>query len=211
MEEPAPQSESQESPAAVVCPNCGHGIDPGTVSGTIIECPSCRTEFFLPVEEEVIEAAEPAADADAPVSTDQEISALRIKQFATLRRTAYRTRSYFIIGALGCLWVTIPLVIAIVSNFREQHQWTMWVSLYVTLGLVALIGAFKFAMKAVETQRGIEADIRAREAEELEAAKVEPDLSALSDGTQYAKLLERMTGGSELSTKDSKEHEEESM
>jgi len=63
------------------------------------------------------------------------------------------------------------------------------------LVVASLIGAYKFGIRALEVQRGIVADLRARELEELEAAKHEPDLSALSDGSQYAKALAQMYGG----------------
>ena len=38
------------------------------------------------------------------------------------------------------------------------------------------------------------ADLRAREQEEIEAAKQEPDFTPLSDGSQQARNLEQMVG-----------------
>jgi hypothetical protein len=65
------------------------------------------------------------------------------------------------------------------------------------MAIAALIGAGKFGAQVVEVQRGINNDIRNRELEEMEAAKREPDLSSLSDGSQHARNLESMFGAGE--------------
>ena len=212
MEETAPESEFQEPPpSGVVCPNCGQTIDPSAIPGPVIECPQCGTQFFPPAPTGDELSDEEKEVEETKATMQEQLSSLRIKQFSTLRRTAYRTRSYLIIGAAGCAWFTIPLVITIVKSVREKHHWGMGSSAEAMLVVASLIGAYKFGIRAVEVQRGIEADLRARELEELEAAKREPDLSALSDGSQYAKALEQMYGKpkEESSTKDTKGHEAE--
>ena len=120
------------------------------------------------------------------------MSELRIRQLSTLGRTAYRTRSYLVVGTLACFGFAIQLAIVATDDARYLHHWGRGPIAYLLFAAAGLIGSFKFAARVMEVQRGINADLRARELEEQEAAKHPPDLSTLSDGSQHARNLERM-------------------
>ncbi|HWE01813.1 MAG TPA: hypothetical protein VG326_05335 [Tepidisphaeraceae bacterium] len=195
MSEPALASEMGSDPAAasgsqIACPQCGQPVDLSSAAGPILQCPNCGTQFFPPVSEEESDASRDEAKAEH--DTEAELSELRIRQLSTLRRTAYRTRSYLVVGTLGCLGFAIQLLIFTFHDVRERHHWGPSPIAYLLFAVAGLIGSYKFAVRVVEIQLAIKADLRARELEEQEAAKHEPDLSTLSDGSQHARNLERM-------------------
>jgi DNA-directed RNA polymerase subunit RPC12/RpoP len=188
--EPAQPPESSPAPQ-YICPNCGTSVDPATVSGPVIECPQCNTQFFPPAVEE---PAETSAEEDALTekTREEQLSALHIKAAATLRRGAYRERSYYIVGLVASVVIMIQLVINATGRIHREHRLSAMTVGYLLFALALFIGAGKFGNLALEVHRRIRADIRARELEEMEAAKNPPDLSLLSDGSQHAKNLEKM-------------------
>jgi hypothetical protein len=177
-------------PSQIVCPQCGGAIDPQNVSGPIIECPHCATQFFPPVIED--DADKSADDSKEEDVTEAELSELRIRQLITLQRTAYRTRSYLVVGTLGCLGFAVQLGIFAFQVARANHRWGSAPIAYLLFAGAGLIGSYKFGVRVMEVQRGINADARARELEEQEAARHEPDLSTLSDGSHHARNLASM-------------------
>lgn len=198
MDEQLPHFSETDPPPydeAYVCPNCGLAIDPSAICGAFIECPHCGNQFLAPVADD----EPPDEPSEEHVSTRraaqlEELEELRIRQFSTLRRTAYRTRSYFIVGSAACLMVAAQIAWAIWHS-GPGHRVVKIIAVVVAAG--ALEGALAFARRVVRVQRGINAELRDRERQEKEAARHEPDFSALSDGSQQARNLERMVGGRE--------------
>src|SRR5665213_3683150 len=178
------------SPPQLVCPNCGTPVDPSAASAPIIECAKCGTQFFPPAVEDDSDDSDDDSDEEDP--TEAELSELRIRQLITLQRTAYRTRSYLIVGTLGCLGFAIQLTIFAVHSLRDNHRLKSSSIACLFFAMAGIIGSYKFAMRVREVQRGINADARARALEEEEVARHPPDLSTLSDGSHHARNLERM-------------------
>jgi len=183
---------AETSPAPqLICPNCGTTINPAYVSGPVIECPRCHTQFFPPAPEEPEESSD-EDNALTDKTREEQLSALHIKAAATFRRSAYRTRSYFVVGLVACTVIMVQIVINAIERIHHEHRVSAMSIGYFLFAFALFIGAGKFANLALEVHRKINADIRAREQEELEAAKNPPDLSALSDGSQHARNLEKM-------------------
>jgi hypothetical protein len=199
MEETAPDADlpcEVKSPADPICPDCGQPVGESARVGPVLICPHCGGQFFPPTEDTAEDAEDDASDGNArgSAASDEELRELRIRQFSTLRRTAYRTRSYFIVGTSACLIVAIQLMIRGAQTLRLVG-WHGRPIGYFLAAAACLIGMVEFAIRVARVQRGINADLRAREQEEIEAAKQEPDFAPLSDGSQQARNLEQMFDG----------------
>src|SRR4051794_852867 len=75
-------------PALVNCPHCNGevDVDADAEKGETFRCPHCSQDFMLPPAEE------------APRDRDEQLSALKIRQLTSLRRSIIRSRSFAIIG-----------------------------------------------------------------------------------------------------------------
>lgn len=201
METPPPDADlppaEVDAPVGLTCPNCGAPVDAAHVSGPIAQCPACGTQFFPPALDDVdlADATETGGETEASAQSESELEALRIRHFSVLRRSAYRTRSYFIVGVVACLILAIQLVIWVVGDIRHGAGWRGRPIIYLLTAGAALVGAFEFWLHVARVQRAIDAEVAARALEELEAARHEPDFSMLSDGSHHARNLELMTGG----------------
>jgi hypothetical protein len=190
-----PPEPQPPGPQQYLCPQCGLMVDGAGTSGPILICPHCGTQFFQPVAQDADgSAANPETDG---TTEEAELSIARIRQMSMLARTAYRTRSYFLVGMLACLGAAAEIIYLIAKYFHATHHWGTYATAGVCLTAAALIGASKFFSRALATHREIRAHLRARQLEELEAAKHEPDLSQLSDGSHHARNLERMVSEGE--------------
>lgn len=166
--------------AVFTCPHCGTALDasPGDWPQNVV-CPQCGGLTVIPaIDGKIDQADEPAP---SPNSDDQ-LSSVRIRQFAAGRRAVYRSRSYCVIGALVCVvavvqltWNGIALLRATGAGFRTTS--------YLLAAGAAGWGARYFFRKAMEMDR--EAKRSARP-----AATGEPDFAPLSDGSQRWKDLE---------------------
>jgi hypothetical protein len=196
MEEtPADSAPSPDSDAPYcLCPNCAHAVNIPAGDEPILQCPQCGTQFFRPVAEDAQEKPQAATE---PADNEADLNEVRIRQLSALRRTAYRTRSYYIVGVVGCLGLMVKLIQAACETVKTQHRWTAVNTLSALFALASLAGAIHFLGRVIKIQREINADIAAREQQEREAASHEPDLSSLSDGSQRAQNLHRMVGDDE--------------
>ncbi|MDB5171324.1 MAG: hypothetical protein JWN51_97 [Phycisphaerales bacterium] len=189
-EAPIEPSASQEHS----CPDCGQPVGESARVGPVLVCPHCGSQFFPPAPDEADESGEDNSDSPKRnAHHEEELRELRIRQFSTLRRTAYRTRSYFVIGTAACLIVAIQLMIRGVQALHLVGWRGRPIGYFLAAG-ACLVGMVEFGIRVARVQRGINADLRARELEEIEAASREPDFTPLSDGSQQARNLEQMVG-----------------
>jgi hypothetical protein len=100
------------------------------------------------------------------------------------RRTAIRTRTYFVAGAVACVTGAIELVIMTVTEVRAGG-WHVRQAGFVLAGVVGVWGAVYFFRRAAYWGR----ESRAVTMPEPETP---PDFSTLSDGSQHAKNLENL-------------------
>lgn len=121
---------------------------------------------------------------DPPTDTEAELSGLRIRQIAALRRGAYRTRSYCIVALFALLVAGIKLIIMTAHHVHEAG-WGGRPIGYSIVAVAALAMAFHFAGKIAEITRELSQPMQTDPA-------TPPDFSTLSDGSQHARNLEEI-------------------
>jgi hypothetical protein len=180
MTDRAPSSD----PPQYLCPNCGQEIEASDAFSDIISCPHCGQPVSLASEEAT--SSEPIAD-DEPAALDDpdeaDLSGLKIKQISALRRGAYRTRSWLMIGAISCAVGAAQLVYLAIKARREGLR-------LVPLGevvsaLFSLVLCVYFSRRALDAHREIQQS-------RLEEPTIPPDFSTLSDGSQRWTNLQEM-------------------
>jgi hypothetical protein len=122
------------------------------------------------------------ADAE-PVPHDgreHELDGQRIRQLSSLRRGAYRARSFAIIVAVACFVASIQLTITALTGTVATYR-----AISGALGVFALFAAVHFARRVTELQR----EIRTPSPMPPEPPGG-PDFSTLSDGSQQWRNLE---------------------
>jgi hypothetical protein len=124
--------------------------------------------------------------ADSDSTEDIDLSETRIRQISGLRRGAFRTRSWFIIGAIVCLVAAVELAQMAVAAFRLGHQLEAIGEAFFIVVAIFICG--RFVRRSIELTREINTS-------RLEEPSTPPDLSALSDGSQRWENLNQLAGG----------------
>ena len=126
------------------------------------------------------------SDSDTQQETDRsaELDGLRIRQLATLRRAAYRSRSHAIVAMLVCAAAVVQAGFLLVQHLIRIGL-DARLLLYGAFILAGAYGAFFFYRRAVALHR------EATESH-LENPTTPPDFSTLSDGSQRWKNLEEI-------------------
>ena len=201
-------------PGWYVCPGCDEAFDPiaepQSVQGDgTLRCPYCNTRFTAPAGPAPDEpgpagpaaaaGGEPSADGFAieddredyeqatvrrEVDDERELSRLRVRQLSALRRAAYRTRSYCVIGAVGCAVAAVKLVL-MTSAHAHARGWGLRPVLYVLAAAAALAGVRFFFGRAAGLTRELNRPAQTD-------PDSPPDFSTLSDGSQHWKNLEEL-------------------
>jgi hypothetical protein len=109
------------------------------------------------------------------------LSELRIRQMATLRRSAYRSRSYAIIGASACIVMAMQLIWTLIRS----HRFNLW-TIGFALATILLIFAASYCIR-----RAIAMNREAKQST-IPEPTTQPDFSTLGDGSQLAKNLEEI-------------------
>jgi len=178
---------TQQDSQIAHCPRCGTEFQI-TATSPILQCPACGEQFFPP--EPVGEFIEATESPGPKPSSEEELSGMRIRQISVMRRAAYRTRSYYIIGLGACVVIAIELCLMIVRSIRETHLHFRTSSLfafaaYCLFLIGAIAGGFFFARRLIELQQEIRQSLQKEPA-------AQPDFSSLQDGTQHIRELEQM-------------------
>jgi hypothetical protein len=136
----------------------------------------------VPIEGPVDAGAGAGAGADA----DAELSGLRIRQVTSLRRGAFKARSYCIIGAAACLVAAIQLVVMMIklARFGGIKHWAM-IGGEALLALGSLWGCAGLTRRAIAFHRELGKPM-------LQEPTTPPDFSTLSDGSQQVQALQQM-------------------
>ncbi len=129
-------------------------------------------------EPSFIEDDEPPTDANR-----DDLDANRIRQVTKLRRAAYRSRGFLLIGSAFCAVLAVQLIWNSVGRFRGgsfviASSYLMAASILFALAWLALKRAQHFKREADATA--------------LHDPKTPPDFSPLRDGSQAWKNLEDM-------------------
>jgi hypothetical protein len=152
----------------------------------LVECPACGRGFVVPGRDGSTELPDADAGGEEPKAHDelQELDSLRMRHLIVTRRTAIRTRTYFVTGAFGCLVGGVDLVIMTVSVVRRVG-WHLRQGGFVLSALLAFWGAVYLFERAAYWGR------KSR-AEKIPEPETPPDFTTLSDGSQYARNLENL-------------------
>jgi DNA-directed RNA polymerase subunit RPC12/RpoP len=175
-------NSEQEEPGGFHCPRCGNRVEVVSPDG-LGRCPQCGQQFLAAVAD-----AEPGVETGVvegeKANDDLELSELRIRNVASLRRGAYRGRSYLIIAAGVCAVAAAKLTQMALVGWRSGLR-------------LAAIGDALFAVTAIigfvmiwQKIMALTAEIRASE---LGDPEFPPDFSNLGDGSQRIADLEAMT------------------
>jgi hypothetical protein len=125
---------------------------------------------------------ESESEPDPIDNRDDELDGLRIRQLASLRRAAYRSRSHAIVAMLVCAVAMVQAAIFLVQHL--MHIGFNWRALlYACILIAGAFGSIFFMSRAIALHR---------EATQTHtpAPTTPPDFSSLSDGSQRWKNLE---------------------
>jgi|SRR5579863_4845917 len=182
-----PTTQNEEGPIHS-CPSCRSSVLVGDVQGPV-QCPQCG-EQFLPVLEQDDQSAPPSPLHVPSSDSTDELSELRIRNIANLRRGAYRSRSWLIIAAGVCVVGAAKLVQVMVVAVRSRfYRAAVGDALFMLAALI--IGTFVF-QKIVSLTHEIRSS-------RLQDPPEPPDLSGLGDGSQRWRDLENISRGSDQS------------
>jgi uncharacterized Zn finger protein (UPF0148 family) len=220
MEESAPFDSGQvgnvgdtEPAFTYACPRCGtpiclHEAPPGG----LVQCPACGAQFFAAAGEDAEDEAE--ADrrarqdseaklnrgAEEKVDFETEFNENRIKQFKVLRRSMIRIRSYFVVGAAGCLGLAAELLyLARQSQLKIRAQAGgqpvgrtayAWPLALVFCAVACCLGCVYFIRRVRQADRELAVPLQAD-------PLTPPDFSALIVGSQNERCSENVAGGPE--------------
>jgi hypothetical protein len=163
---------------AYECPHCGQAVEASPQSESqLVHCPGCGGEFVIPA------ADTPAEEVQADHELG-ELDSLRMRHIVVVRRAAIRSRTYCIVGAIGCLMAAVKLGLMTFSDVRRTG-WHLRQALYVLLGAAAVYGMAFLLQRAARWNRESRASV-------LPEPSSPPDFSTLSDGSQHARNLEKM-------------------
>ncbi|HSI35791.1 MAG: hypothetical protein ACAI43_23760 [Phycisphaerae bacterium] len=218
---PNPPDEVTAPPVAITvhCPACNEALEAtaGDVAA-MVPCPTCGRAFVLPAVDGSTEVPGPADEGEdddregrrlalRDMTREQELDALRMRQIVATKRSAIRSRTYYVVGAVAALIGAAKLVEMTVRHVGHAG-WEAKPVGYVLF--VAALGAF--GLWCVRRANYWQAEMRAsplagkcphcladlKGAEGKcpacgRAVNVElppPDFSTLQDGSQFAKELE---------------------
>ena len=201
MDEPRRSDDAAAGRAArgfahtIVCPECGHTYEhEGRLNSGFLQCPACAAQFFAPDtsvrEDEVRDDAEPdepQEDRESALKRQEDLHYLRIRQAVlTERRSLARTRTWYVVGAVGCLVAAEELLrLTYAYVFTQNLGWRLKPIGYVFAAVAALLGAVTFFRRVLAINRDL-----ARPA--LEEPETQPDFSTLGDGSERWKSLGAM-------------------
>jgi hypothetical protein len=163
------------------------------VSQASLQCPHCG-ELFSISSEAFAESAPPDGVEDAQARAEMEarreadLSELRIRQVVGLRRGAYRSRAYLIIGLFIC---AVGFVLFPVLAVRD---WRLGLRLGPLTDLILAAGAIVLFQQLLRRLPNLNREIRESKMSDPEAP---PDLSTLSDGSQWWANLDELANRTE--------------
>lgn len=168
---------------AYTCPHCQTLLDvtPGPLPQDVV-CPHCSGLTVIPAIAGEDEAARDGEPTEPASDREDELSALRIRTLSAEKRAAYRSRSYCVIAAIGCVVAMVQLALYGVSAFRTSGFGLAGIA-YLLVAVLSLYGAIYFFRKAMVFDREAKRSV-------LPETTEEPDFSALSDGSDQWKKLE---------------------
>lgn len=150
----------------------------------MLNCPNCEQAVTIGTDDAPavpVEQAQPSAESD--LSSEEELSGLKIRQISDLRRGAVRTRSWLLIGVIACAVGAVQLIFLAVSGYRASLRLAPLGDL--ALAILAVVLSIYFGVRALAAHRELQKS-------HLEEPQAAPDFSTLSDGSQHSANLQKM-------------------
>lgn len=186
------------------CPRCGGAVEATlTDRPQVVDCPHCSAPFVLPALGEQVAVARVSAAGDGFIVDDtpgdeeflrkrereDHLDRLKSRQIVALRKAAYRSRGYQLMGAAICLvGAGQCLYYVYVKSARPDPAVERAVAYLIVLGWLALAAVgIVFGVKLLTKARQMK---EAAERSALAEPDTEPDFTPLSDGSQRWKNLE---------------------
>jgi hypothetical protein len=190
------QDAAQPAPEPLVyhCPHCGGLVSVQETTQSLLHCPHCTELFSITNDgstEHVPSDSSDVGHAPAGIETgpEAELSELRIRQVAGLRRGAYRSRSWLLMGACTCGVGFAQCVHLAVRDWRLGLR--MGPATDLILAAAAVL-AFRFFLRRI---RDLNRELRESA---MRGPATPPDLSSLSDGSQQWANLNELANGRDL-------------
>lgn len=150
-------------------------------SPNLLKCPACGHESFVPAADD---ADDDPAESEAAVTSDDELSAIRIQNLSRQRRATNRAASYYVVAAGVCA-VGIAQLLWMTWQHVRSAGWTPRPIGYLIFVLLAAWGGVFFLRRARELRAEA---TQSRLAEPV----IEPDFATLDDGSKQWKNLENL-------------------
>jgi hypothetical protein len=168
---------ADESPT-FACPHCQAEVPVEWPAEPFVRCPQCGEEFALPAE---------ATSAELPIQggRSDELDGQRIRQIIVQRRADIRLRSYFLLGAFGCLGAAITFLYRIGQRMFYRWPWNWIGALHVAISIAAVFCGGYLLSRAHSLTRELNKPL-------LPEPTTPPDFSNLGDGSQQAKALDEL-------------------
>ena len=164
------------------CPNC-RGLVAAAAGERLLVCPVCGEQFFI--SDEFNPGAESSQEHPSESARESELNELRIRQVSSLRRGAFRSRSWCVIAAGGCIVGAAQLVQMAVHDLRRGTR-ILPIGFFLAAA-AALLGSGYFIRAAVRLTRELQQP-------SLPDPPAPPDFSTLSDGSQHWRNLDELSG-----------------
>ena len=173
-------------PELYTCPYCQQSVEVSAPAGEIFTCPGCGNAFSLGRSDDEERGVDAAVnrEADARHRRDDELDANRIRQLATMRRAAYRARSYCVIAAFACAVAMVQLVWMTIRHVRVAG-WQRRPVGYLLFAIIALAAVTYFVRRAAALHH------EARRTA-LDEPGGSPDFTPLDDGSKRRTNLENV-------------------
>jgi predicted RNA-binding Zn-ribbon protein involved in translation (DUF1610 family) len=164
-----------QTPQETRCPSCQQVVPPDEQGSLPAICPHCGA--MLVVDDEV-------EDSQDQQFSEQELEEINIRRIVRERRAMIRTRSYYLVGLVACAVMALQFAINAGMLIRDRgfsRRATMW--------LLLIVAAVILGLDMLKRIRTVNAEMAKPL---LEEPKAPPDFTALSDGSQHAKNLEKL-------------------
>jgi predicted RNA-binding Zn-ribbon protein involved in translation (DUF1610 family) len=169
---------------AFECPGCGERVE--AVVGEVarmVECPACGEALVIPGADGSTDLPEAGGEEERGGESG-ELDSLRVRHMIVARRTAIRTRTYFVAGAVTCLTGVAEMVIMTVTEVRAVGWHVRQMGFVVAAVVGGWAGIYSLRRAAYWGRQGRPVQIPEPE--------LPPDFSTLSDGSQHARNLEKL-------------------
>jgi len=155
------------------CPSCAHDVRGVSRLQTLYKCPACGLEFL-------------AIGGEHRTEDEEALNSLRIRNLALLRRSIFRTRSHFIVGASACVVALSELALIAFRGVQSRA----WIT-----GVACAAAGYGLVILLRHCIRRIIALGRELRDSKTHLPDEPQDFSSLGDGSQRVRDLETLVGG----------------